>query len=81
MARTKTDERYRDPRGVTFKWLAEQIQMEYMRFDPDHIQEVFYEIENLKAAFDETERATVLINKREVLLGVTKTHFGELRLV
>jgi hypothetical protein len=35
----------------------------------------------LKKEFDEVEKATALINKRETLLGVAKTQFSELRVI
>jgi hypothetical protein len=41
-----------------------------MTFDPDIIEKVYQEIERLKQEFDEVERSTTLINKRETLLGV-----------
>ena len=41
-----------------------------MTFDPDIIEKVYQEIERLKQEFDEVERSTNLINKRETLLGV-----------
>ena len=41
-----------------------------MTFDPDIIEKFYQEIERLKQEFDEVERSTTLINKRETLLGV-----------
>ena len=41
-----------------------------MTFDPDIIEKVYQEIERLKQEFDEVERSTTLINKRDTLLGV-----------
>lgn len=53
--------------------------MGQMEFDIEHTEEVYHKIEHLKQNFDEVERATALINKRETLLGVPKTQFTELR--
>ena len=59
--------------GKTFSWLAKEISMEHMKFDIEHIEVYYYKIESLKSSFDEVEKATALINKRETLLGVAKT--------
>jgi len=67
--------------GKTFPWIAKEITMDHMKFDIDHIEEVYHKIEHLKSSFDEVERRTALINKRETLLGVTKTQFAELRVI
>ena len=55
--------------------------MDTQRFDPNFIDSVFAEIEDLKYRFDEVETATSLINKRENLLGVEKTQFTELKTI
>jgi len=47
--------------------------MNERRFKTSLIDSVFYKIEILKQQFDEVERATSLINKRESLLGVVNT--------
>ena len=52
-----------------------------MKFDIDHIEEVFHKIEFLKSSYDEVEKATHIINKRETLLGVPKTEFTEMRII
>jgi hypothetical protein len=57
---------------LTFFWLAKEIDME-RRFKASFIDSIFYRIEHLKQQFDEVERSTSLINKRESLLGVTNT--------
>lgn len=57
-------------RGVTFPWLAEKIKMSHKSFNIPIIEETFHRIEILKSEFDEVEKATALINKRETLLGV-----------
>jgi hypothetical protein len=44
--------------------------MDHMRFDMKLINTVYQKIEDLKDEFDEVERETSLINKRESLLGV-----------
>jgi hypothetical protein len=67
--------------GKTFPWIAKEITMDHKKFVPDHIDEVYRKIEQLKSEFDEVERATALINKRETLLSVPKTHFSELRVI
>jgi len=51
------------------------------KFDIDIIEEVYHKIEHLKSNFDEVERSTALINKRETLLSVPKTQFSELRVI
>lgn len=38
-------------------------------------------MEVLKVDFDETEKLTAVINKRETLLGVKQTEFKELRVI
>jgi len=67
--------------GKTFPWLAEKIKMFGKSFKSEIILEVFHRIEHLKQEFDEVEKATALINKRETLLGVAKTQFAELRVI
>jgi len=67
--------------GKTFPWLAAEIAMEHMKFDPGLIEQVYLQIDHLKQSYDEVERATELINKREALLAVPKTQFAELRAV
>jgi hypothetical protein len=44
--------------------------MDHMLFDMKLINTVYQKIEDLKDEFDEVERETSLINKRESLLGV-----------
>lgn len=67
--------------GLTFFWLAKEIGMNERRFKTSLIDSVFYKIEYLKQQFDEVERATSLINKRESLLGVGNTQFTELKVI
>ena len=67
--------------GKTFPWLSKEINMSEMKFDIDTIEEVYHKIEHLKSNFDEVERSTALINKRETLLSVPKTQFSELRVI
>ena len=55
--------------------------MDDKAFDPDEIGHVFVNIEKLKSEYDEVERTTARINKRETLLGVAKTQFSELRVI
>ena len=55
--------------------------MDDKEFKPGDIEQVYHDIEALKSAFDEVERRTALINKRETLLGVSKTQFSELRVI
>lgn len=55
--------------------------MDDKAFDPDEIEGVYVEIEKLKSAYDDVERTTARINKRETLLGVAKTQFSELRVI
>jgi hypothetical protein len=52
-----------------------------MRFDPKVVDEVYIKIDQLKANYDDVDKETAQINKRETLLGVTKTQFSELRAV
>lgn len=66
---------------MTFPWLAEKIKMSHKAFNIQLIEETFHRIEHLKQEFDEVEKATALINKRETLLGVSKTQFSELRVI
>lgn len=77
----KKKERGRVERGVTFPWLAEKIKMSHKMFDVNIIEETFHRIELLKSEFDEVEKSTALINKRETLLSVAKTQFSELRVI
>ena len=65
--------------GKTFSWLAKEIVMDHMKFDVDQIEKQYAKIEHLKQNYDDVERATALINKRETLLGVPKTQFSQLR--
>ena len=55
--------------------------MNERRFKTSLIDSVFQRIESLKQQFDEVERATSLINKRESLLGVKNTQFTELKVI
>ena len=66
---------------MTFYWLAKEIGVDDRRFQTSLIDSVFYKIEYLKQQFDEVERATSLINKRESLLGVKNTQFTELKVI
>lgn len=55
--------------------------MQHLDFKPSHVEGIYHNIEHLKSNFDEVERSTALINKRETLLGVQKTQFTELRAI
>lgn len=44
--------------GKTFPWIAKEILMDHMKFDIDHIEEVYHKIEFLKSSYDEVEKAT-----------------------
>ena len=44
--------------GKTFPWIAKEILMDNMKFDIDHIEEVYHKIEFLKSSYDEVEKAT-----------------------
>jgi dynein heavy chain len=55
--------------------------MPHKSFDARLIDEIFRKTQNLKQEFDDVERATSLINKREKLLGVTQTEFLDLKTI
>ena len=68
-------------KGVTFYWIGKEIGITKERFDPVFIEDVYNRIEQLKHKYDQVERDTNLINKRESLLGVPKTEFIELKVI
>lgn len=43
------------------------------------VDQTYDRTEKMKVEFDEVEKLTTVINKREALLGITKTHFSELK--
>ena len=64
---------------LAFLFLAKEIEWEDFRFEPEVIEEVYEITESLKDDYDDVEKMTVQINKREMLLAVDKTEFRELR--
>jgi hypothetical protein len=80
-AKRKAEEKRLDAFGKTFFWLAREIGMGQRRFNARFIDEIFRKTQNLKQEFDDVERATSLINKREKLLGVDQTVFADLKTI
>lgn len=66
---------------AAFVFLAKEIEWDDYRFEPEVVEEVYDFTEELKDMYDEVEKMTVQINKRELLLTVDKTEFRELRVV
>ena len=64
---------------LAFLFLAKEIEWEDFRFEPEVIEEVYEITESLKDDYEDVEKMTVQINKREMLLAVDKTEFRELR--
>jgi hypothetical protein len=64
---------------LAFLFLAKEIEWEDFRFEPEVIEEVYEITESLKDEYDDVEKMTIQINKREMLLAVDKTEFRELR--
>jgi hypothetical protein len=80
-AKRKEEEKRLDAFGKTFFWLAREIGMPTRSFDAVQNYKIFTKTQNLKQEFDEVERATSLINKREKLLGVEQTEFSDLKII
>jgi hypothetical protein len=70
-----------DSATIAFQFIAKEIQWDQSRFDPYAIDQIYEDIEQLKVEFDDIEKLTAMINKREILLGVTQTEFKELRVI
>lgn len=64
-----------------FAFLSKEIEWNDYRFEPEVIEDVHELILDLKEQYDEVEKMTIQINKRELLLTVEKTEFKELRQV
>jgi hypothetical protein len=60
--------------------MAKEIEWEDFRFEPDIIEEVSEVIDGVKEDYEDVERMTIQINKREMLLGIDKSDFKELRI-
>ena len=69
------------PAFLCFEWLAQEATWEKWRFDCPLAASNFKKIDTIKIEFDEIDRLTIVINKRESLLGIPKTKFGELKVV
>lgn len=65
--------------NASFEWLAQEINVSKHRFDPDLIETTFARTEKMKGEYERVQRLCILINKRQQLLGVEKTEFGELK--
>lgn len=80
-AKRKAEEKRLEAYGKTFFWLAREIGMPQRSFDARLMDQVYRKTQQLKLEFDEVERATSLINKREKLLGVAHTEFSDLKAI
>jgi hypothetical protein len=80
-AKRKAEEKRLEAYGKTFFWLAREIGMPHRSFDARLMDKVYRKTQQLKFEFDEVERATSLINKREALLGVAHTEFSDLKTI
>ena len=67
------------PENATFEWLAQEIGVHKHRFDSYLIDQTFQRTEKMKGEYERVQRLTILINKRQQLLGVEKTQFSELK--
>ena len=65
---------------AAFLFMAKEIEWDDFRFEPDVIEEVSDLIEGVKEDYEDVERMTIQINKREMLLAIDKTDFKELRM-
>lgn len=65
---------------AAFIFMAKEIEWDDFRFEPDVIEEVSDVIEGIKEDYEDVERMTIQINKREMLLAIDKTDFKELRM-
>jgi len=64
---------------ASFEWMAQETGWHKKRFDSGLVDQTYDRTEKMKVEFDEVEKLTTVINKREALLGITKTHFSELK--
>ena len=67
------------PPLMTFQWLSQEAGWLKQKFDSPTIQDVSEQIIDLKQKFDEIDRTTVTINKRQSLLGIQRTDFKSLK--
>lgn len=61
---------------ICFDWLAHSSGWSKKKFDSRLIENTFNMTEKLKTTYDEVNLLTIMINKREALLGVPKTNFN-----
>lgn len=67
------------PQLMTFQWLSQEAGWLKQKFDSPTIIDVSMQIVDLKSKFDEIDKTTVVINKRQSLLGIPRTEFKALK--
>ena len=67
------------PKYTSLEWLATECGWIKKKFDPNRIADVFKKIDELRDDYDRIDKLTLVINKRQALLGVTKSDFKELK--
>lgn len=56
------------PQNTSYKWLANETNWVQSKFDPALIVQVATNLDELKSSFDELEKQTFQINKRQLML-------------
>jgi hypothetical protein len=64
---------------MTFQWLSQEAGWMKQKFDSPTIIDVSQQIVELKGKFDEIDKTTIMINKRQSLLGIPRTEFKALK--
>jgi len=62
-----------------FEWLAQETGWTKKRFNSQVIAETWEKVQQMYEDFGEIDKLTIVINKREVLLGINKTSFALLK--
>ena len=62
-----------------FEWLAQETGWTKKRFNSRVIGETWEKVQQMYEDFGEIDKLTIVINKREVLLGINKTSFALLK--
>ena len=67
------------PRYISLEWLANECEWIARKLDPSLVVKVFERIDQLRTQYEKMDKMTLVINKRQALLGVAKSDFKDLK--
>jgi len=67
------------PKYISLEWLANECEWETKKLDPEQVVLVFQRIDQLRNQYEAMDKMTLVINKRQALLGVPKSDFHDLK--